>query len=108
MATKTPSEADSSASAQAKKALVFAVVGVEPGRPMTIGTSTTVSSTSTRPDAVDAEGVVGAEDVDPLVGLGELEAAAELVLGGHHDRERRSVSSEKPSEICLGRDLSPS
>ena len=78
MAANTASESASSASAQAKNAV---------RRPLrrrpscqaassTIGTSTTVSSTISRPRPSTPEGVVDAERLDPVVGLGELEAAA--------------------------------
>ena len=53
-------------------------------------------------EAVDAERVVGAERLDPVVGLGELEAAAGVVLRRPSRPRARSVSSEKPSAICLG------
>ena len=53
--------------------------------------------------AVDAEGVVGAEDVDPLVGLGELEAAVSVVLGGHHARQHQRQQREAQSDLLRPR-----
>ena len=52
-------------------------------------------------EAVDAERVVGAEEVDPLVLLGELHALAGVVAGGH-DRGPDERQQGEPETDLLG------
>ena len=62
---------------------------------ITIGTSTAVSSTISRPSPSTPSGVVGAEGLDPGGVLGELEAAVEVVAERHHHGRGRASAARR-------------
>ena len=79
--------------------LGVALVGVEPRGADDDGHEQGGEQHEHQGHAVDAERVVGAEDVDPLVGLGELEAAIGVVLRGHHGREHEREHREAQRDL---------
>ena len=114
MAQKTASEKASSASVHATKALVLddrpAVAGVEPSargwRVVGVGPRGEQHDRDQdhgqqhhhQAEAVEAEGVVHAQRLDPVPHLGELQLLAGVVLGGDADTDRDGEQGEAQTD----------